>query len=111
MRMKIRNLRGRLRAGQTRASARAVIVAIVIAILPAVSRVQAGETYCNPLDIDYKYNFEGRRAGISYRSGADPVIINHDGKYYLFGTIAYGFWRSDNLRDWEHVKPSGWPQA
>ncbi|HUS36463.1 MAG TPA: family 43 glycosylhydrolase [Verrucomicrobiae bacterium] len=87
------------------------MVAIILAILSAVSKVQAGETYCNPIDIDYKYNFEGRRAGISYRSGADPVIINHEGKYYLFETIGYGFWRSDNLRDWEHVKPAGWPQA
>src|SRR5215216_2652768 len=105
MRMKIRNLSGKLRAGLARPSApAAVIVAIAFAILPAVSKVHAGETYCNPLDIDYKYNFEGKRAGISYRSGADPVIINHDGKYYLFETIGYGFWRSDNLRDWEHVK-------
>lgn len=75
----------------------------------AISAV-AQETYCNPIDIDYKYNFEGRRAGISYRSGADPVIINHGGKYYLFETIGYGFWRSDHLRDWEHVKPAGWPE-
>jgi xylan 1,4-beta-xylosidase len=69
----------------------------------------AGETYCNPLDIDYKYNFEGRVQNISYRSGADPVVVNHEGRYYLFETIGYGFWRSENLRDWEHVKPAGWP--
>jgi hypothetical protein len=85
------------------------MAAIVLALLASVSRAQGGETYCNPIDIDYKYNFEGRRAGISYRSGADPVIINHEGKYYLFETIGYGFWRSDDLRDWEHVKPAGWP--
>ena len=78
MRMKIWNLRGRLRACLATAAAQAIIAVIVFAILPAVSKMQGGETYCNPLDIDYKYNFEGRRAGISYRSGADPVIINHD---------------------------------
>jgi hypothetical protein len=36
-------------------------------------------TYCNPIDIDYKYNFEQLNAGISYGSGADPVIVNHQG--------------------------------
>src|SRR5262249_40138982 len=40
---------------------------------------------------------------------ADPVLINHQGEYYLFGTIANGYWHSENLRDWHHVKPAGWP--
>jgi xylan 1,4-beta-xylosidase len=70
----------------------------------------AQQTYCNPLDLDYKYNFEEKWRGISYRSGADPVIINHQGAYYLFGTIADGYWRSKDLRVWEHVKPEGWPE-
>jgi hypothetical protein len=72
----------------------------------------AGElkTYCNPLDLDYKYNFEEKWRNISYRSGADPVLINHEGGYVLFSTIADGFWRSKNLRDWRHVKPEGWPE-
>lgn len=76
----------------------------------SLSLARAGETYCNPLDLDYKYNFEERRRNISYRSGADPVIINHEGRYYLFGTIADGFWRSENLRDWQHVKAANWPE-
>jgi hypothetical protein len=73
------------------------------------SCAQAGTTYCNPLDLDYQYNFEQRERNISYRSGADPVLINHKGEYYLFGTIADGYWHSKNLRDWRHVKPTGWP--
>jgi hypothetical protein len=77
--------------------------------LPA-SSAQPGRTYCNPLDLNYQYNFEGKRQNISYRSGADPVLINHKGEYYLFSTIAGGFWYSTSLRDWRHVKPSGWPE-
>ena len=34
-------------------------------------------TYCNPMDIGYRYNFEQLNERISYRSGADPVLINH----------------------------------
>jgi xylan 1,4-beta-xylosidase len=70
----------------------------------------AGSTYCNPLDLDYRYNFEEKWRNISYRSGADPVIINHQGEYFLFGTIQDGYWHSQNLRDWRHIKPQGWPQ-
>jgi xylan 1,4-beta-xylosidase len=66
-------------------------------------------TYANPIDIDYKYNFEQLNERISYRSGADPVIVNHRGEYYLFATIANGYWHSRDLVTWRHVAPSRWP--
>jgi hypothetical protein len=69
----------------------------------------AAPTYCNPLDLDYRYNFEQLNQGISYRSGADPVIVVHRGAYYLFATLAAGWWRSADLAHWEHVRPSRWP--
>src|SRR4029434_9920460 len=71
-------------------------------------------TYCNPLDIDYKYNFEQRARGISFRSGADPVIVNHRGEYYLFSTISGGWWHSKDLSTWRFIKadvsPHAWPK-
>src|SRR5436305_10602990 len=100
--MKFRDL-----VGGARRSARAAIAAIVGL---SIAQTHAQETYCNPLDIDYKYNFEEKWRNISYRSGADPVIVNHNGQFFLFGTIADGFWRSDNLVVWEHIKPDGWPE-
>ena len=66
-------------------------------------------TYANPIDIDYRYNFEQQNQGISYRSGADPVIVVHRGEYYLFETIGDGYWRSRDLGTWEHITPSRWP--
>ena len=82
----------------------------VVCFAAGSMHLRAAETYCNPLDIEYQYNFEEKWRNISYRSGADPVIINHNGIYYLFGTIAGGFWRSKDLRDWEHVRPANWPE-
>ena len=86
-----------------------VVWLILIWVASPFGYTQSGKTYCNPLDLDYRYNFEQKGRNISYRSGADPVLINHGGQYYLFSTIAGGFWRSTNLRDWRHVRPDGWP--
>jgi hypothetical protein len=66
-------------------------------------------TYANPLDIDYRYNFEHLNEGISYRTGADPAIVRHGDAYYLFLTLADGYWRSTNLVDWKFVAPDRWP--
>ena len=67
------------------------------------------KTYCNPVDINYQYNFEQLNEKISYRSGADPVIITHKGEYYLFATISGGYWHSKNMINWDYVKPNKWP--
>ena len=66
-------------------------------------------TYANPIDIDYRYNFEQKNEGISYRSGADPVIVVQGGAYYLFETIGDGYWQSHDLGTWRHITPSRWP--
>jgi hypothetical protein len=66
-------------------------------------------TYANPIDIDYRYNFEQQDQGISYRSGADPVIVVQRGRYYLFETLGDGYWESRDLGTWRHITPNRWP--
>jgi hypothetical protein len=39
------------------------------------------------VDVDYKYNFEQTHQGVSYRTGADPVIVLHRDRYFLFQTL------------------------
>ncbi|MBI1842052.1 MAG: family 43 glycosylhydrolase [Verrucomicrobia bacterium] len=79
-----------------------------------IAAIASRLTYCNPVDIDYQYNFEQKARGISYRSAADPVIITHKGEYYLFATISGGWWRSKDLKQWRYVKPDvaphSWPK-
>src|SRR3954447_18571551 len=91
-----------------------MITSITVALaLAFTTRVFAADdsrrTYANPVDVDYRYNFEQVNEQISYRTGADPVIVRHEGAYYLFMTLADGYWRSTNLLDWSFVAPSRWP--
>ncbi|MBA4851782.1 family 43 glycosylhydrolase [Emticicia sp. BO119] len=67
------------------------------------------KTFCNPMDINYQYNWEQTNEKISYRSGADPVIITHKNEYYLFHTIQGGYWKSKDLLNWQYIIPSRWP--
>lgn len=88
-----------------------VVVGLGAAGGPLVGQVPGQQTYCNPIDINYQYNFEQQARGISYRSGADPVIINHRGEYLLFATISGGWWHSKDLVNWRYVKPDVAPHA
>jgi hypothetical protein len=47
-------------------------------------------TYCNPIDIDYTYMVYNSSKNISYRSGADPAVIQFRGEYYMFVTRSFG---------------------
>ncbi|MFN8357913.1 MAG: family 43 glycosylhydrolase [Spirosomataceae bacterium] len=88
-------------------------VAWILVAFLAFSAAQAQrigqKTYCNPMDISYRYNFEQLNEQISYRSGADPVIVNHKKEYYLFVTISGGWWHSKDLVNWKYVVPNKWP--
>jgi len=86
-----------------------LLVALSAAGLATATEPPGGRTYANPMDLDYRYNFEQLNEGISYRTGADPVIVRHKDAYYLFQTLADGYWRSTNLLDWRFVTPSRWP--
>lgn len=83
---------------------------IAAALLLSASAAGAMQhTYINPIDLDYRYNFEQINEGVSYRTGADPAVINYHGTYYLFLTLADGYWRSTDLMRWTFVTPNRWP--
>ena len=91
--------------------AKALLLIAALAAVPAAAQQAPGRlTYANPIDIDYRYNFEQINEGISYRTGADPVIVLHKGEYFLFQTLADGYWRSKDLVNWRFVTPSRWEE-
>lgn len=87
----------------------AMLIAATAMALAATPASAQKRTYINPIDVDYRYNWEQTNQGISYRTGADPVIVRHKDAYYLFQTLADGYWRSTNLIDWSFITPSRWP--
>lgn len=66
------------------------------------------ETYINPLDIDYTYMVYNSARNQSYRSGADPAVIEFKGEYYMFVTRSFGYWHSTDLVNWTFIKPQQW---
>lgn len=62
-------------------------------------------TFCNPLDIDYRFTLDTP----SRREAADPVITLFNDEYYLFASKSGGYWHSRDMRDWQFVVPEGLP--
>ena len=94
--------------GALRSLPKIALFGVAAALLVSAAHAEK-RTYINPVDIDYRYNWEQRNQGISYRTGADPVIVRHKGAYYLFQTLADGYWRSTNIIDWHFITPARWP--
>ena len=65
-------------------------------------------TYCNPLNLDYTYPFHNSHLGKSYRSGADPAVVEFRGEYYMFVTRSWGSWHSKDLLNWDFITPEKW---
>ena len=72
------------------------------------SQYHSGSTYCNPLNLDYTYMIYNAHNNISYRSGADPAVVEFRGEYYMFVTRSMGYWHSTDLLNWQFITPEKW---
>ncbi|WP_198412172.1 family 43 glycosylhydrolase [Mycetocola zhujimingii] len=63
-----------------------------------------GRLVCNPVDLAYRYQEvvpDGDPdARVVFREGADPSVVLHRGRYFMFVSMSRGFWYSDDLVDW-----------
>lgn len=85
-----------------------MLPALLIAMPRVAAQAPTMRTYCNPMDIEYRYSLKQIDQKISYRAGADPVIVPHKGEYFLFVTNSGGWWRSRDLGTWRFVTPDRW---
>lgn len=90
----------------------AIISFCLLALLPAYAQNTRIRTYCNPIDLDYTYMIYNSDKDISYRSGADPAVVEFRGEYYMFVTRSMGYWHSTDLQHWDFIDPARWyPQG
>lgn len=68
-------------------------------------------TFCNPLDLPYRFNLRDNPIadGASAREAADPTVIFHEGRFWLFASKSGGYWHSPDLVRWTFVRPAGYP--
>lgn len=85
-----------------------ILVNFYVCIAQTTPKDHIYQTYCNPVDIDYSYMSHYAYRGVSYRSGADPAVINFKGKYYMFVTRSHGYWVSEDMSNWKFITPKNW---
>ncbi len=94
-----------------------ILTILALAIITLASCTTEQErvpvTYCNPIDLDYTYMIYNSDRNLSYRSGADPVVVCFKGEYYMFVTRSMGYWHSTDLQHWEFLtsKSTWYPQG
>jgi hypothetical protein len=84
------------------------ILLILLLSTPAWAQINQNSTYCNPLNIDYTYMIYNAAQGLSYRSGADPAVVEFRGEYYMFVTRSLGYWHSTDMTNWQFITPEKW---
>lgn len=68
---------------------------LTAALLAATATVATAQTFCNPIDLPYRYALDG-----GYREAADPTLINYHGTYYLFASKCGAYFSSTDLKTW-----------
>lgn len=88
-----------------------VIISLLLTSVGSISlyaQQTAIETYCNPVDLDYTYMIYNSKRDLSYRSGADPAVVEFKGEYYMFVTRSLGYWHSTDLQNWNFIESEKW---
>ena len=85
------------------------------------------KTYCNPINISYRFSTEplaykeyswgAKMPGCnmdkgeynSFREAADPTIVVYKDEYYLFASKSGGYWVSSNLLTWTFITSDDLP--
>ena len=65
-------------------------------------------TYANPIDLLYRVRPEEK---MCFREGADPEIVLHADKYWLFASKCGGYYVSDDLANWRNWTCAAWTRS
>lgn len=79
---------------------------VVAMLAPLQAQVSRPKTFCNPLDLPYRFGLGGENP---YREAADPTLVTHKGEFWLFASKSGGYWHSKDLLKWDFIVPNGFP--
>lgn len=68
--------------------------------------VLAATTFANPLDIAYRLRTTREK---TFREAADPEIVTHAGRHWLFASMCGRYFVSDDLATWKGVESGNLP--
>lgn len=83
-----------------------ILVLLLLVISCLSERPEKGKTFCNPLNLNYRFQFTD---SISYREAADPAMITYKDKYILFVSHSGGYWFSDDMLKWNYLPVKSLP--
>lgn len=78
-----------------------LIVSLLVGVIstPTFGQAPTQHIVTNPINLNYRFQPDSP----SRREAADPVVEYFKGYYYMFASKSGGYWRSDNLADWEYI--------
>lgn len=85
------------------------VIALCTVMFPVYS-ASAGNTFCNPIDIPYRYALgDPQYTPTPFREAADPSIVLYKGDYYLFASKCGVYYYSPDLVNWTAVRTDDLP--
>jgi hypothetical protein len=71
----------------------------------AVQAAQEVQTFCNPLDLDYRFQLTKP----SRREAADPLVVLYHNEYWIFASKSGGYWHSPDFKNWIYAATTNLP--
>lgn len=78
------------------------------ALLSCSQGIDPARVVTNPIDLDYEFTL-ATWVDENFREAADPVCILYQDRYYLFVSKSDGYWSSDDMQHWRHIRTSVLP--
>lgn len=85
-------------------------ILLLAAIVCVTANARQWQTFCNPIDIPYRYAIiDGDDNAMSYREAADPTVVTFKGEYYLFASKCGVYYHSTDLVNWDAIHTDDLP--
>lgn len=77
------------------------ILSMIIGPARSIATESEWPIVANPINLNYQFQPSDR--DLPRREAADPACEYFNGYYWLFASKSDGYWRSENLADWEYI--------